>query len=100
MSKDVVEVSVDLLDEATRILLSHLRAVAGSSVSLDQDYYWSIPAESRYNVYTEPSDLTIGQLSECLENLENMTENPSSAISYALVWVGDLLKAVGEAIVE
>jgi len=93
-------VSIDLLRALCVSLLDHLQSVEGSEVRLDKDYYWSIPVEQRYDVYNPPTDLTIGQLSECLTNLEQLRDDPSQTTSYALVWLADLMRAVGEAVVR
>lgn len=95
-----VQISVEVLRNAADRLLSHLQAVEGPVISFDRDMFWAIPAEQRNNVYAEPTDFTVGQLTESLQNLEPIVEGSSPASSYALVWLADLLRAAGEAVVE
>lgn len=57
--------------------------------------FWAIPAEQRFNVYAEPTEFAIGQLSECPDNLGRIV-----ATSYALVWLADLLRAAGETVID
>lgn len=93
-------VSIDLLRALCVNLLDHVQSVEGPEVRLDKDYYWSVPVEQLYDVYSPPTDLTIGQLSECLTNLERLRDDPSKTTSYALVWLADLIRAVGQAVVR
>ncbi|WP_253974465.1 hypothetical protein [Myxococcus dinghuensis] len=57
-----------------------------TEVELDSDHYWSIPNDKLYSVYEDPSDFTVGQLSEDLENVR------------AFVWVSTLLRFIGSKI--
>ena len=51
--------------------------------------------EQLYDVFRELSDLTVGQLTECLENLDAVIAAPATATSYGLIWPADLVRAVG-----
>ncbi|GAA3313963.1 hypothetical protein [Arthrobacter ramosus] len=93
-------VSIDFLREALDVLLRHLEEVHGPEVRLEKEYFWSIPEERLYDVYTEPSSFSIGQLTECIANLQGVTANPEEAVSYGLVWIADLLRAVGQTVVR
>jgi hypothetical protein len=42
------------------------------SVNIPNDYYWSVPASARYDPYSEPKELTLGQISMDLEELERI----------------------------
>lgn len=95
-----VEIPVEILRRAADLLLSHLEAVEGPVVAVDKDMFWAIPAEQRNNVYAEPTDFTVGQLTESLQNIDRIVEGSTDATSYALVWLADILRAAGEAVVE
>ncbi|MGL5866612.1 MAG: hypothetical protein ACRCYX_12230 [Dermatophilaceae bacterium] len=69
-----VEIPVETLRRTANLLLSHLEAVEGPVVALDKDMFWAIPAEQRNNVYTEPTDFTVGQLSESLQNVDQVAK--------------------------
>lgn len=94
------EIPVETLRRAAELLLSHLQAVEGPVVALDADYFWAIPARQRNNVDSEPTDFTVGQLTESFQNLSEIVEGSSPVISYALVWLADILRAAGEVVVE
>jgi len=95
-----VEIRVEVLRRAADLLLAHLEAVGGPVVAVDKDMFWAIPAEQRNNVYAEPTDFTVGQLTESLQSIGRIVEGSSTASSYALVWLADVLRAAGEAVVE
>lgn len=95
-----IRVPLVLLRQASEILLGHLENVEGGEVLLDKDFFWAIPQEQLYNLFVEPSTFTVGQLSECLTQIERVVDDPASATSYSLVWLAELLKSAGQAVVR
>jgi len=95
-----IHIDVDLLQRASIVLFEHLKEQTGPEVLLDYDYYWSVPSDQLHDVSQEPANLTIGQLTECMEWLLKVVEQPDKALAYHLVWLGDVLKAVGQSIVK
>ncbi|HWC22833.1 MAG TPA: hypothetical protein VG502_11085 [Flexivirga sp.] len=95
-----IEIPVETLRRAWKLLLSHLEAVEGPVVALNEDLFWSIPAEQRHNVYVEPTTFTVGALSESLHNADHIIQGSSAVSTYALVWLADLLRATGESVVK
>ena len=95
-SEPVVRVSVDQLRRAFEILLANVSKDVGTDLPVSRDYFWSIPAPQRYDAYTEPVELTIGQVSESWANLQAMLEDESQALGYGLVWLADVLRALGD----
>ena len=91
-----LRVSIDELRQATEVLLDHLRTVRGDLVEIEDRMFWSVPEEVRYNVYEEPSDLTIGQLSDSLSSALSMAVGDRDPLSYGLVWLADVIRAIGE----
>jgi hypothetical protein len=85
---------------AAELLLDDLQRAEGERVSLDRDYFWTIGPEQAYDVFNEPSDFTVGQLTECLENLEAIVADPSRVNSYALVWLADLIRGGGHTVIR
>ncbi len=78
-------------------LLRHVEAsVAGDEIALDRDYFWSIPADELYDVAEEPGNLTIGQLSESWQHLRDLLADQDRAVGYHLVWLADVLRAIGQ----
>lgn len=95
-----VHVPVVLLRRASEVLLAHLESVEGDEVLLDKDFYWAIAPEQLHDAYTEPSTFTLGQLSECVEHLERLIEDPARSTSFALVWLADLLRTTGQTVIR
>lgn len=95
-----VKVSIDLLERVFPILIRHLRELEGGEVHLDYDPYWSLPLDQVCDVYQTPTDLDVGQITECIEWLTALSEDPERALAYHLVWLADVLRAMGQAIVK
>ncbi|WP_145909024.1 hypothetical protein [Kitasatospora viridis] len=64
-------------------------------VALDKDYFWSVPAAARYDVTAEPGELTIGQVSESWAHIKNLLADQDRAVGHHLVWLADVLRAIG-----
>ena len=64
MSEPVVRIPVDELRRVFELLVAHAAGKSATELPVDRDYFWSIPNPERYDVYNEPSELTIGQVSE------------------------------------
>ncbi|MEV6977410.1 hypothetical protein [Kitasatospora sp. NPDC093806] len=87
------------LAELRRALDVLVRHVAASSpdglVTVEDEAYWSVPPTEAGKVDDDPPELTIGLLSESWEHLEQMIEDEDRTIGYGLVWLGDVLRAIG-----
>lgn len=78
------------------MVLNHIEAATnGPAVDLDKDYFWSIPPNELYDVHNCPADLTIGRLSESWRNIEDLLADPDRVVGYHLVWLSDVLRAIG-----
>lgn len=96
MSEPVVQVKVDELRRVFELLMAHIAKSGDGRLATSRDYFWSIPAADRYDVYKEPNEFTIGQVSESWDNLRGMLEGRSEALGYGLVWLADVLRAIGD----
>lgn len=93
-----VLIDVEALRRITSRLLDHLAENQGDQVALDHDMFWSIAAPEIFNVYSRPEDLTIGQISEAWASLCLMVDD-DRPLTYCLVWLADVLRAIGMEIV-
>lgn len=75
-------------------LVTHLEQTKGTFVTLHEDYFYSMPYPEIYDVMKPPPAPTIGQLTESWANLQR-AEDGDSTVTFELVWLGDLLKALG-----
>lgn len=96
MSEPSVRIPVDQLRQVFELLVAHVATDGATDLPVSRDYFWSIPSPERYDVYNEPSQLTIGQVSESWANLRGMLEDDSKALGYGLVWLADVLRAIGD----
>lgn len=92
-------VSTAFLRGAFEALIGHIEETHGDTLRLDQDYFWSVPPREIYDVTKQPTELTIGQLTESLDFLRNQIDDPDGQVSWGMVWLGDVLKAVGHELI-
>ncbi|MEV6830100.1 hypothetical protein [Amycolatopsis sp. NPDC051102] len=88
------EVPLARLREVTELLLAHAER-AGASVTLEHDLFWEVPPEQRHDPGHEPTGLTLGALSESWAQLSAMADDPDRVVGYGLVWLADVLRALG-----
>ncbi|MEV4601812.1 hypothetical protein AB0K15_30970 [Amycolatopsis sp. NPDC049253] len=91
-------IRLDQLAAAAERLFEHVRQVHGDTVEVAADYFWAIPPDALYEVAQEPRKLTIGQLSECEQHVRPLLEGELDPLAYYLVWLSDLMRAVGYAV--
>ena len=74
-------VRISDLRYAVNRVLDATETVLGPEVALDADYYWHLPVDAAFDVYTEPQALTTGQLSDDLEVVPDLSDgvHPTSA---------------------
>ena len=99
MTPGKIEVSISDLRAALDLVLDHVVELHGTVIHLERDYFWSIPIEQLYNPYSEPDTFTVGQLSESISNVSGIARSDAPVNSFALVWVADVLRAVGQTLV-
>ncbi len=93
-------VSIEIVRRACSLLLDHLEEVAGREITLEHDSFWAIDTVQSYDVLKTPEAFTIGQLSESVDQIKSIVADPSNIVSYGLVWMSDVMKAVGQAVVR
>jgi hypothetical protein len=91
----MAEIAVDDLKKALDILLARVADDHGI-VRVDRDAFWAVPSQDAYDIYREPSELTIGLVSESMANISALLLEPDRAIDYGLVWLAEVLRAVGD----
>ncbi|MCP2295716.1 hypothetical protein SAMN04244553_4800 [Nocardia amikacinitolerans] len=92
-----LHISLTELRRSVELLLNHLEAATdGDTVCLDEDYFWSIPQDELYDVNRTPAELTVGQLSWSWQHLTDLLADPDRAIGSHLVWLAEVLRAIGQ----
>lgn len=95
-----MNVQVEALRAALELLLDHVEELEGEVVHLKHDYFWAIDSEQRFDVYSEPTEHTIGSLETSLTEVLRMLDGRSEPVSYGLVWLADVLDAIGREVVR
>ena len=89
-----MRIDIKKIETITSVLLAKLIEIKGATIELSHDYYWDIPTDDMYNPYQEPKHLTLGQLSDDLEELQRLCESSDDAIPYDLGRIASILKAL------
>lgn len=87
------------LDELVRvlgILVQHLKDQQKSFVEVPDDYYWEMNEAQLFDPTRTPSDFSMGQLTEDWQRLSQIASGEAPPIGYALVWLGSILRAIGQ----
>ncbi|KDN20474.1 hypothetical protein [Amycolatopsis rifamycinica] len=88
------EIPLARLREVTELLLAHAER-DGGSVTLDHDLFWELLPEQRHELGHAPTEHTVGRLSESWAHLTEMADDPDRVVGYGLVWLADVLRALG-----
>jgi len=91
-----MDIDIGELAEIAARILRHVQEAHGTHIHLDTDFYWNIPSPDCYKPYEEPTNLDIGQLSDDWGELRRILNGEKEPLSYALVWLASVLRAVGE----
>ena len=92
-----LQINLAEVEKALSILLEQLRAAKGEVIELEPvDFYWSVPPEARYDPYHEPSELTLGQLTDDLEEIKKLAEGRTPPVALDLAKVGAVLAMLGD----
>lgn len=93
MAEPLVIRMKELRDAVSRTLIA-VEERLGAEVVLTGDYYWHIPVEAAFDITTERSALTAGQLSDDLEHLGDMTDVDPLIVWHDLQHLIGLLRAL------
>lgn len=98
MNDEGMTVTARELEVALNAILEEMRSRHGSTFTLPKDYFWDIASEQLYDPYKTPSDMTLGQVSESIDWVKQIASGAGDPTSYALVWLSDVLRALGHSL--
>lgn len=81
------------------MLFDHLSDLGVEKVDIGEDYYWNIIKSQLYDPYNKPSELDLGSLSDDWQELQNVLNGVTGAISYNFTDLAAILKFIGAKIV-
>jgi hypothetical protein len=91
-----MKISADELRQATLFLLKHLQETNQTEFEIGEDFYWNVPANARYDSYTEPKELTVGQLSDDWAEVKRSVQGERDPMGSDLIALSSILRRVGE----
>ena len=93
------EINLKVLKFAVNAILDHLvedLGIENVAIEDENDSYWDCPYPEMHDVSMQPSDLTIGQLSDDFDFVKLVRRGQSADVSYNLVHIAPLLRYFGE----
>lgn len=90
-----LRIPVQQLRTAFELLMQRITEDEGETIPLERDFFWSIDPDALYNPYAEPEQLNMGQLDDSWKQLENAIRDNDLLMPYHLVWLADILRALG-----
>jgi hypothetical protein len=91
-----MKLSIDDLKQYWDLLYSHLQELDVQVIELEYDYYWDVQFPSRYQIYEQPINLPLGQLTHDVEVLNQMFQGESNLVLYNFVHLSAILRMIGE----
>jgi hypothetical protein len=93
----VSEVDLVALKRVVNRLLDHVIETRGvRAVTLDDRYYWDVPAPERYRVEVDPGELDVGDLADDWELVARLLQEENQPVAYQLTELAPLLAYLGE----
>ena len=92
----MLTINLSEIEQALSTLFEALRRREGDTIELGPvDYYWAIGPEELYAPYQEPTHLTLGQLSDDLEEISRVAQGEAPPVGLDLVKLSAILAAIG-----
>jgi len=93
-----MRVNIRHLQAVTNRLLDHLAAQGYLSIEIPDDYYWSIPAEQRYDALRDPdpSQFGLGQLTDDWKWLQALRRPNRDPVVQQFWFAASLFQWIGD----
>ena len=89
-----MKINIDDISKIITLLLLNLKNSKGKEIELKTDFYWDISSIQQYNPYNEPTDISLGQLSDDLNEISRLLKSNGEVIPYDLKRAAEILKAL------
>lgn len=90
-----MKIKIDELQKITTILLSKLKERKGNEVEIESDFYWDISSTQLYKPYSDPSDISLGQISDDIKEVRRLLNSEDESIPYDLKRIAEIIKVLG-----
>lgn len=90
-------VSIAELKDIANWILDTWEREGLKEVAIEQNFYWDLEPEVRYNVTKDPSEFSMGELEfewQCLKNAYEETDG--YPIPHTLIWLSQILRTIAE----
>ena len=91
-----IQIGIGELKRILELLADHIRNESGQTLTISEDYYWEVDERQLYNPTQDPDVFNLGQLSDDWQRLSKILHGEDPPIGYALVWLGAVLRAIGQ----
>ena len=89
-------IDVRKLKEVINILLDHVIDGGVDTVMLDEQFYWKVSDNEKYEITNKPIELAVGDLFDDLDFVEGVLHDEGDVVAYTLTEVAPILAYVGE----
>lgn len=87
-------INIDELERISQMLFSKLKENIGNEIEVNKDFYWNISEEELYNPYDEPSNMTLGQLSDDIERINYVYKFSDEIVNYDLKRLSTIIQVL------
>ena len=84
------------LREIFELLISHMESEGLSEFDIPYDYYWTVTSKDQRYDNSDRPELEMGQITEDWSWLQKYLSGETKPIGYGFVWLGEILRAIGE----
>jgi hypothetical protein len=91
-----MKITTQEIRRALELLLEDFEVHGATEWEFDEEYYWDVPSDQRYDNYNQPTQLTTGQLTEDMERVRLIARRENAPVPLGLVWLSNVLRLAGE----
>lgn len=91
-----MKITTQEIKHALQLLLAEFESHGASEWEINEDFYWDVPPDARYDSYEKPAELTLGQLSEDVREVRSIAGGDKPSVPLGLVWLSTILRFAGE----
>jgi hypothetical protein len=77
-----MKIKTDELRQSFEVFMRHLDDTGKTEISIEEDYYWNVPQDRRYNPLQEPKEFTMGQLTDDWKEVRQISSGERDVIGY------------------
>lgn len=90
-----MNIKLNELRQVTEMIFEHLSARGVAEVSINQNMYWKISCDERYNVNVTPAEINVGSLEDDKSDLDRILRGDQDVLAMHLQPLAALLDALG-----